>query len=132
MRHRLPRRMDTAERSKRGSRMKGNSRYARGASLLAGAVALLGAATAHAQTAPAEAAGAAPANDEIVVTAQKRVQNINDVGLTVAAIGGDVFKERQINSLADLASVVPGLSFTQSGSNTPVYTLRGVGFYETT
>ncbi len=99
-------------------------------------VVALSSATAHAQQA---AAAATPQTDntvydygEIVVTAQKRVQNINDVGLSVAAISGDAFKARQINSLADIAQAVPGLSFTQSGSNTPVYTLRGVGFYETT
>jgi outer membrane receptor protein involved in Fe transport len=70
--------------------------------------------------------------EEIVVTAQKRVQKINDVGLTIQSIGGQKLKDKQINSLADLAQAVLGLSFTQSGFNTPVYTLRGVGFYEKT
>ena len=82
------------------------------------------------RTAPRPGQNATDAN-EIVVTAQKRVQNINDVGLTIAALGGNALKERQVTSLADLAQLVPGLSFTQSGANTPVYTLRGVGFYET-
>ncbi len=71
-------------------------------------------------------------DNAIVVTAQKREQNINDVGVTVQAISGSMIEDRQINSLADLANAVPGLSYTNSGSNTPVYTLRGVGFYETT
>lgn len=77
-------------------------------------------------------AGAAPGMAEIVVTANKRQENINKVGLTVAAISGDTFKQKQISSLADIAAQVPGLSYTNSGSNTPVYTLRGVGFYEAT
>jgi iron complex outermembrane receptor protein len=68
---------------------------------------------------------------EIVVTAQKRVQNVNDVGLSIAVLSGEALQERNISSLADLAAAVPGLSYTQSGANTPVYTLRGVGFYET-
>lgn len=68
----------------------------------------------------------------IVVTAQKREQEINDVGLTVAALSGEMLENRQIDTLADLALAVPGLSYTNSGSNTPVYTLRGIGFYETT
>jgi outer membrane receptor protein involved in Fe transport len=122
-----------------GSNMRTFLGLPRRAKLLGGAAMLvvaLSSATAHAQQA---AAAATPQTDntvydygEIVVTAQKRVQNINDVGLSVAAISGDAFKARQINSLADIAQAVPGLSFTQSGSNTPVYTLRGVGFYETT
>jgi hypothetical protein len=81
--------------------------------------------------------GAAPPADnlpggleEIVVTAQKRAQNINAVGLTITAISGDTFKNQQINSPADLANAIPGLSYTNSSQGTPVYTLRGIGFYE--
>lgn len=70
--------------------------------------------------------------DEIVVTAQKREQKLNDVGLSVTAVGGDLLESRQITTLADIAQVVPGLVFSNSASNTPVYTLRGVGFNDTT
>ena len=79
-----------------------------------------------------QSAGGGGDSQEIVVTAQKRIQNINDVGLTVSAISGEALQQRQVSSLADIAAQVPGLSFTNSASNTPVYTLRGVGFYETT
>jgi outer membrane receptor protein involved in Fe transport len=85
----------------------------------------------EASSATAAPAAAPEALEELVVTAQKRVQNVNDVGLSIAVLGGDALRERHISSLADLASAVPGLSYTQSGANTPVYTLRGVGFYET-
>lgn len=67
---------------------------------------------------------------EIVVTANKREQNLNDVGLTVAVLSGDVLKDRQVNSLADLAQTIPSLTFSSTVSNTPVFTLRGVGFNE--
>jgi iron complex outermembrane receptor protein len=69
---------------------------------------------------------------DIVVTAQKREQRLNDVGLAVTAIGGEALQNRQISSLTDIASAVPGLVFSNSASNTPVYTLRGVGFNDTT
>lgn len=68
---------------------------------------------------------------DIVVTANKREQRLNDVGITVAVLSGDALQNRQINSLADLANATPSLSFTNSANGTPVYTLRGVGFYET-
>jgi len=68
---------------------------------------------------------------DIVVTANKREQRLNDVGITVAVLSGDALQQRQINSLADLANATPSLSFTNSANGTPVYTLRGVGFYET-
>ncbi|WP_016745556.1 TonB-dependent receptor [Rhizorhabdus wittichii] len=96
------------------------------------------ASAATAQTQPAasasDAATARPYSDadEIVVTAQKREQKLNDVGLTVTAIGGKALQERNISSLSDIAQIVPGLVFSTSASNTPVYTLRGVGFNDTT
>jgi iron complex outermembrane recepter protein len=83
------------------------------------------------QQAQSDAAVSDASNGEIIVTAQKRSESINRVGLTVTAFGGDTLKQRGINDVQDLALAVPGFSFTPSSSGTPVYTLRGVGFYET-
>lgn len=69
--------------------------------------------------------------NEIIVTANKREQSINDVGLTITALGANALQERQIQSSDDIAKAVPGLTYTNSANNTPVYTLRGVGFYDT-
>ncbi|PXA83989.1 TonB-dependent receptor [Nostoc sp. 3335mG] len=105
-----------------------------GASVIAAATL---AAAAHAQdTAPAAQPAAAPAPPssgapEIIVTANKRAENINKVGLTITAIGANALSERSIQSVDDIAKAVPGLSYTNSANNTPVYTLRGVGFYDT-
>jgi outer membrane receptor protein involved in Fe transport len=68
--------------------------------------------------------------DTIVVTANKRTENINNVGLTISVLSGAELQERQINSLQDIANAVPGLTFATSHSNTPILTLRGVGFNE--
>jgi iron complex outermembrane recepter protein len=68
--------------------------------------------------------------EEVVVTANKREQNLSDVGSTVAVLGGDTLAKRHINTLADLAQSVPGLSFANSENGTPVLSLRGVGFIE--
>ena len=69
---------------------------------------------------------------EIVVTAQKREQSINDVGLSITAETGDTLLTRGISSPTDLGKIIPGLTVQPSPFNTPVYTLRGIGFYETT
>lgn len=69
---------------------------------------------------------------EIIVTANKREQSINKVGLAITAVSGEALAQQRVVSLSDLAGVVPGLSYTPSVTQTPVYTLRGVGFYETT
>jgi iron complex outermembrane receptor protein len=70
--------------------------------------------------------------EEVIVTANKREESINKVGLTIKALGGAQLEQEHVASLEDLAAAVPGLTFTQTDSNTPVYTLRGIGFYDTT
>lgn len=75
-------------------------------------------------------AGPAVDSGEIVVTANKRTQALNDVGLTVAVLGGEELAAKKITSLADIAQSVPGLSYSASENNTPVFTLRGIGFNE--
>jgi iron complex outermembrane receptor protein len=69
--------------------------------------------------------------NEIIVTANKREESINKVGLTIQAIGGADLQQRKLESLQDLAAAVPGLTYAQTEQSTPVYTLRGVGFYDT-
>jgi iron complex outermembrane receptor protein len=66
--------------------------------------------------------------EEIVVTANKRQQSINDVGLTVTALSGDAIRNRQITNPEEFAAIIPGLALAPSSHNTPVYTLRGVGY----
>jgi len=68
--------------------------------------------------------------DEITVTATKREQRLEDVGLTVTALSAETLSKLRVNDISDLAKVVPGLNFTLSANDTPVFTLRGVGFYE--
>jgi len=97
--------------------------------LLGVAVAVL----AQAQTVQAQESQATSGADEvnaIIVTANKREENLNDVGLTITAVSGDDLARRKITSLEDIASVVPGLAFASSTNNTPIFTLRGVGFNE--
>lgn len=67
---------------------------------------------------------------EIIVTANKREESQNKVGLTITAISADALADRKITSLADIASVVPGLVYTPSANATPIFTLRGIGFNE--
>lgn len=69
--------------------------------------------------------------DEIVVTAEKRSEPIDKVGMTISAFSGATLQAEGINSVAELTSIVPGLTYARSNTGTPVYTLRGVGFYET-
>jgi iron complex outermembrane recepter protein len=84
--------------------------------------------SAAAQTADADAADA-EASTEIVVTATKRAESVNDVPMSISAASGDDLAAAGIRSADDLGKIVPGFTFTQSAYSTPVYSLRGVGFY---
>jgi len=91
------------------------------------------AAPAYAQTAPqAPVTTETSVLDEVVVTANRREQAVNNVGLTIQAASGEELTQRGITGVADLAKLVPGFTFTQSIYSTPVFTLRGIGLYDAT
>jgi len=69
---------------------------------------------------------------EVIVTAQKRQQSIQDVGMSVAAFSDESLESRGVDSTEDLQRLVPGLTFTRTPAGPPVLTLRGVGFYDST
>lgn len=110
--------------------MRIHRRYSRlfcGSSLVAAIISTAMAGSAHAQ----DASGASEDTfGDIVVTANKREERLQDVGLTVSALGGETLENRRIENVEDLAKAVPGLAFAPSPNATPVYTMRGVGFFE--
>ncbi|MGA1810320.1 MULTISPECIES: TonB-dependent receptor [Sphingobium] len=93
------------------------------------AVALQSPAFAQADTAPQ--AQQPVGLGDIVVTAQKREQAINDVPLSITAASGEKLASQGVANVADLVKIVPGFNYTESAFSTPVYTLRGIGFYDT-
>ncbi len=77
--------------------------------------------------APADAAGM----DDIVVTAQKRSERVSDVPLSITAVTGDQLAKQQILSTSDLERIVPGFTYQASGYGSPVFAIRGIGFFDT-
>lgn len=65
--------------------------------------------------------------EEIVVTAQKREQSLQDVGIAVTAYSGDQLRALGVQRSFDLASFTPGvhISGNLAGQNTQ-FTIRGV------
>ena len=73
-------------------------------------------------------ASAAAVLEEVVVTAQKREQSLQDVPLAVSAISGNDMLEAGINDIKDLSRQVPSLQVQSSTSVAAVnYRLRRVG-----
>ncbi|HEU4430584.1 MAG TPA: TonB-dependent receptor [Myxococcota bacterium] len=82
---------------------------------------------------PAEEAAprAAGGIEEIIVTAQKREENINDIGMSIQAASGDQLTELGITDPGQLDKVVTGFNYNVTYYGTPIYTIRGVGFQDT-
>ncbi len=80
-----------------------------------------------AMPAQAQEAGAIEAAGEIVVTAQKRVQNVQDVPISIAVVSGEELQEQGSASLVDYAGYVPGMNVSNGGTpGQTTITLRGV------
>ncbi len=70
--------------------------------------------------------------EEVVVTAQKREQSLQEVPISVSAITADEIVARSMRNLGDLATEVPGIQITKSdqgGDNVGVY-IRGIGQFD--
>lgn len=85
-----------------------------------------------AQESPAPASERAGGGlEEIVVTAQKRAESISTVPMSITALSGDALAERNITTSEDLVRVVPGFQAATTATGVPVYSIRGIGFNDT-
>lgn len=80
----------------------------------------------------ASAAGNAPAesgytSQEIVVTAQKRVESAQNVPIAITALSQKNLEEQKIESGADIMRAVPNLTFSKSNFTSYNVSIRGIG-----
>ncbi len=80
--------------------------------LLLGSVVLSPTAVFAEETADVEA----EAPDEIVVTASRREQNINDVGASISVIGAEALERGQYSFVIDALQTLPGVTINQNGA----------------
>jgi outer membrane receptor protein involved in Fe transport len=66
-----------------------------------------------------------PVLDEIVVTAQKRVQKLEDVPISLTALNGTKLEKAGITSIAGIADYTPSFNMTQTGIGTNI-AIRGI------
>jgi len=102
-----------------------NSKHRRIGVLMAAAsvIALASMAPAQAQTAPAEGT----ALQEVVVTARKVKERLQDVPITIAAQTGEQLAQSAIRSVGDLSAITPGLQTMRTTVNAAsgMFILRG-------
>jgi len=74
------------------------------------------------------ASSAAVANiEELVVTAQKRAQSINDVPIAINALSGDMLEENGISDTDDIIESFPNLGLNVRSAYNSGVSIRGVG-----
>ncbi|MFD1613317.1 TonB-dependent receptor [Sphingomonas tabacisoli] len=99
--------------------------------LCGAAVALLAATPVFAQDAAPAPAAAAAAEDaglgDIVVTAQRKGERLQDVPISVSAFTGDALKSQQINNATQLQLSLPNVTFTKTNFTSSSFTIRGIG-----
>ncbi|HYC04997.1 MAG TPA: TonB-dependent receptor [Azospirillaceae bacterium] len=74
-------------------------------------------ALAFAAPAQAQQMAAAGGLEEIVVTAQRRAENVQDVPVAVTALTGDALAKNDVRDLSRVEVLTPGFSFGKSGSD---------------
>ena len=91
------------------------SAFAVGVSIIAMGVAL----PAHAQDSAPDAGDTADKGgiNEIIVTSQRREENLQDVPISVSAFSADQILERGITDVGRLEGIVPGFTFGRSGQD---------------
>ncbi|MBI1198584.1 MAG: TonB-dependent receptor plug domain-containing protein [Phenylobacterium sp.] len=111
---------DTARRS--GGGVEGLLRAGRWAAVGSTALAaVLAAGQASAQDATAASV------DEVVVTAQKRAEKLQDVPVAVSALAGKQLAAQRLNKVDDIVSFAPSLQVqSPGGDGLPIFSLRGV------
>ena len=65
--------------------------------------------------------------EEIVVTAQKREQSLQDVGIAITAFSGDVLDDMGVDSLRQIQDHTPNLRIKGTITGVAQYAIRGVG-----
>ena len=97
---------------------------------LAASIGVVFASAADAQAQAVATAGAADQLEEVMVTAQRRTQNVQDIPYNISVVGGDELARTGTTGLSQLAHIVPGLTYVDAGpaarGNTNDLTLRGL------
>jgi iron complex outermembrane recepter protein len=74
-----------------------------------------------------EQATASASTDEVVVTARKREERLQDVPVAVTALTAEALEREQVNSIREIAAYTPGLNISTDAVGRAFLSIRGVG-----
>ena len=96
--------------------------------MLSGAAMVLALSAVSATAAYAQSSQDAPVIEEIIVTAQKRSENVQKVPIAISVVSGEAMERANINSAEQLIQAAPSLTFRKGNTNKDsALTVRGVG-----
>jgi iron complex outermembrane receptor protein len=82
---------------------------------------------AFAQSAAEPDDGAERGGNEIIVTAQKREQDLGDVAVSISAVSGDLLEKYAVTNAIEIVNIVPGVEVSGAGGGTNnSFSIRGV------
>ena len=64
--------------------------------------------------------------EEIIVTAQKRAESLQDVPMSMSAISGERIEEIGVQNLADMSEFIPNFTINYNATNS-IISMRGIG-----
>jgi iron complex outermembrane receptor protein len=77
---------------------------------------------------PADQSAPVKEDEEIVVTAQRREQQLTDVGISITALPEKVIEESRISQIENIAAAIPNVDIKEQVPGAiPVVTIRGIG-----
>jgi outer membrane receptor protein involved in Fe transport len=94
-----------------------------GSRLFACVCALVGTSSAVASAAE----GGARAIEEVIVTAQRQAESLQEVPIAVTALTGQMLEDRQVITVSDLQMNAPNVSFTPTNFRSNSFSIRGIG-----
>ncbi len=65
--------------------------------------------------------------EEVLVTAEKRSESLQDLSQAITVLDGDDLDTQQISSFVDLSAIAPGVNIAKNEGFKTVITIRGVG-----
>jgi iron complex outermembrane receptor protein len=107
--------------------------YLRSVAAVLGAGALLLNSASFADLAAADSTTDANSLSEVVVTAQRKVESAQTVGIALSVVSGQDLANKAITNVVDLQNAIPSLQVEPAfGGGQPQYRIRGVGFLDYT
>ena len=65
--------------------------------------------------------------EEVIVTAQRTAESIQDVPIAVTAMTGEMLDDKQVITISDLQMNAPNVSFTPTNFGSNSFSIRGIG-----